>query len=147
MSRKKRNGIYGRLYADILTDPKFLELMTHGNSGRIAFGSYCLALAWSSLHKTDGFVPASALPTLHLTKAQAGLLVDCGLWQREGRDYQISGYLAANNSRAEIDALARKGEVNACHGRMKHGSACSCGAHQGAVTDLDTHRMGGKPSG
>lgn len=38
------------------------------------------AICWSVGQGTDGHIPAYALPSVHGTKADAGILVEVGLW-------------------------------------------------------------------
>ena len=67
-----------RLAAGFHQNPKVMEL-AHRRRHR-AIAVYCCALGWSCEQRTDGWIPVYALPAIHGTLADAGHLVDVGLW-------------------------------------------------------------------
>lgn len=128
MAKPKRSGRYGKLYADLLTDPKLAVLMS-GRNGHRALAVHALALAWCALHLTDGEIPRSVLPTLHGKPADADALVDAGLWEPTGNGWRIAKYADANLTKQDVAIRALEGQISRCAGWMKQGRTCSCGHH------------------
>jgi hypothetical protein len=55
-----------------------LELV-EGKKWRALF-VYLSSLAYCGVHETDGFIPDTALPFVHATRAEAQVLVSSGFW-------------------------------------------------------------------
>jgi len=53
---------------------------------------YIGGLAYSGMHGTDGFLPASCLPFVHGTKRNATDLVSVGLWVPTSGGWDINGW-------------------------------------------------------
>lgn len=79
-----------RLDCQFATNPKVLELVAEKRF-RAAF-VYVAALAYSGSHGTDGYLPATCLPFIHATKADANQLVDVGLWAPMPNGWSINGW-------------------------------------------------------
>jgi hypothetical protein len=126
---RKRSGRYGKLYADLLTDPKLTDLMS-GRNGHRALAVHALSLAWCSQHLTDGHIPASTLGVLWGKESDADALVTARLWKKAPGGWSICGYEEANLTRARVAELRQEGEINACKRWMtEKGKTCSCGHH------------------
>lgn len=127
---KKRAGRYGKVYSDLLTDPKVLALM-QARGGHRAFAVHAFALAWCALHLTDGHIPTSALSGLWGKRTDADNLVAAGLWEpdEDGDGWRIVGYGDANLTRLDVRVTSLKGQIDRCRGWITRGRDCSCGHH------------------
>jgi hypothetical protein len=97
-----------RLDTTLADHPKMLALM-EGKHHRAAL-AYILGLAYSGRHELDGFVPGSALPFIHATKADARALVDVGMWTLTTGGYQINGWSDFQVSNEETRARREKAQ-------------------------------------
>lgn len=79
-----------RLDTSLPTNPKVLELV-EAKRHKAAFGYVC-GITYAGLHGTDGFIPAGALPFIHVTKAEARQLVEVGLWVPVAGGWLINGW-------------------------------------------------------
>jgi hypothetical protein len=110
-----------RLDTQFASNPKILYLV-EDKKFRAAF-AWLASLAYAGAHGTDGFIPYSALTTLHCSKAEAKSLVDVGLWLECLGGWEINSWAEAQQSneetqlrkkRAKDAAMARwHGERNA----------------------------------
>lgn len=88
-----------RLDTQFPSNPKILYLI-EDKKFRAAF-VWTASLGYAGAHGTDGFVPASALPFLHATKADAKALVDVGLWNECIGGWEINSWAEFQPSSAE----------------------------------------------
>lgn len=102
------------------------ELLDHGkvfvagekigpNGPAIALGVYAVGLMWSNKHLTDGFIPNEVVRSLrHVAnpRAVAAALTAAGLWEKNGRGYQIHDFLEFGNPPAARIKARRKKEKN-----------------------------------
>lgn len=79
-----------RLDCSFPSNPKVLELVA-ANRHKAAFGYVC-GLTYAGNHGTDGFIPATALVFLHITRKEATQLVDVGLWVPVSGGWEINGW-------------------------------------------------------
>lgn len=79
-----------RLDTQFPSNPKVLDLI--GRKQQPAAFAYLCSLAYSGMHGTDGFIPESALPFIHATKAIANQLVSVGLWYPAPGGWGINGW-------------------------------------------------------
>jgi hypothetical protein len=117
-----------RLDAGIASHDKTLYVMgTRG--GHRAMAVYMFGLAWSGGHGTDGHIPAAALPMLHGTKADAHLLTQAGLWDKDGDGWTIRNYErrqeSSEISEAKRSQAAAAGRKSGCR-RRGHPAGCTC---------------------
>lgn len=103
-----------RLDTQFASNPKVLALV-EDKRFKAAFAYVC-SLGYSGVHGTDGYLPASCLPFLHATRADAGHLVEVGLWAPAPGGWEINGWSDFQESseetqrrkeRAQKGALAR----------------------------------------
>jgi hypothetical protein len=103
-----------RLDTQFPTNPKILYLV-EDKKFRAAF-VWTASLAYAGSHGTDGFIPTSALPFLHGTKADAKALVEVGLWREVDGGWEINSWAefqptsdeqAERKRRAQAAAMAR----------------------------------------
>lgn len=59
-------------------NPKFLQLIEDKQWRAVT--NYWAGLGWSGAQGQAGYVPAFALPMVHASKREAGLLSEVGLW-------------------------------------------------------------------
>lgn len=118
-----------RLDANIGSHDKVLSLLSDPSGKKWqAFSSYCVALAWSGGHGTDGRVPFAALNYIHGNAATARLLVKYGLWREIVTGFEIVNYA----ERQELDVIAEaKRAARSASGRKAacerwHGKDCGC---------------------
>jgi hypothetical protein len=127
---KKRPGRYGKLYADLLSDEKLLDLMQRRAAGKSAFAVHALALAWQALHLKDGFISPHVLEgALYGTRSDANALVKCGLWSEVPGGWEIHGYAEANLTKADVALRSLQGRIDICRRYMREGKPCSCEHH------------------
>lgn len=93
-----------------------------------ALASYVCALGWAGGQGTDGYLPATALPFFHATKATARALVKHALWEEAIGGWRIRNFeerqeLAAVSAgkRAAAQVAGRKANCVRHHGR-----SCGC---------------------
>lgn len=79
-----------RLDTQLPSNPKLLELVARKQQA--AAFAYVCSLAYSGMHGTDGFIPETALPFVHGTKAIANQLVAVGLWIPAPGGWDINGW-------------------------------------------------------
>lgn len=79
-----------RLETALPTNPKILLLVE--DKAFQAIAAYVFGLSYCGAQGTDGFVPRAALPFLHARKADAGRLVDAGLWLEVAGGWEINGW-------------------------------------------------------
>jgi hypothetical protein len=73
--------------------------------GWAAMGLHCWSISYSDFHRTDGFVPIGAWPSLPGTRQAVHTLQTMGLWEPVVGGYMVHDYLDYNRSRADIEAL------------------------------------------
>jgi len=116
-----------RLDTNINQHDKILTLLAHKDGHRAA-AVYMFGLAWSGQTESDGHIPDVALPMLHGAARHAQMLVDVGLWQRNGNGYIIPNW-ADRQEMSEVSSAKHKaaqiaGRKGAC---MKHHKQpCGC---------------------
>lgn len=79
-----------RLETALPTNPKILALVE--DKAYQAISAYVCALSYCGAQGTDGFIPRAALPFIHARKADAGRLVDVGLWVECAGGWDINGW-------------------------------------------------------
>ena len=81
--------------------PKLAEL---GELTPAAGWLHVCALCYSARYLTDGRIPGGQVPRLMAsdTKPLVEVLLEVGLWERDGTGYQIHDYLDYNPSRAQV---------------------------------------------
>lgn len=79
-----------RLDTQLPSNPKVLELVARKQQP--AAFSYVCSLAYAGMHGTDGFIPITALPFVHATRAIANHLVAAGLWIAVPGGWDINGW-------------------------------------------------------
>jgi hypothetical protein len=92
------------LKTDFHDNPKILALGWDG------MGLYAWGISYCDAQLTDGFVPASALPSVPRLKQAVAVLLHHERWTPArgygGQDgYVIHDYLEHNRSRAQVEAL------------------------------------------
>ena len=106
--------LWVRLDCAMPSNPKILALI-EAKRFKAAFGYLC-ALTYAGQHGTDGFIPASALPFIHMTRADANHCADAGLFEvvpggwdiNDWHEFQMSNSeTQARKQRARDAALAR----------------------------------------
>src|SRR5262245_65962705 len=81
------------------------------NGPAIALGFYAIGLMWANKHLTDGFLPSAVVKGFkHVTRplSVAEALTRAGLWERNGRGFQIHDFLAFGNPPAKRIKAKRK---------------------------------------
>lgn len=76
-----------RLDTQFPSNPKVLELVA-AKRWRALF-VYVSSLAYCGVHETDGYLPDTALPFIHATRAEANTLVDAGFWHPEPGGWSV----------------------------------------------------------
>lgn len=79
-----------RLDTQLPSNPKVLELAA-SRQWRAAF-VYVASLAYCGQHGTDGFIPPTAFPFIHATKADAAALVHVGLWNLAPNGWEVNDW-------------------------------------------------------
>lgn len=90
---------------DLVTEhPKFLGLTDR------AKWVWVQALCWCSRQRTDGFMPAEAIPQIapRSTASTTQELVKAGLWERRNGGYQIHDFLDYQPSQADLEERQRQ---------------------------------------
>lgn len=115
---------WARLDVNIATHDKILDLMDrHGRQKGRALGfGYLCALGYAVGHATDGEVPFSALPIVHLTRPEAYLLVDAGLFELDQRGFLIHNFAERQQSNAVSEQKSFIAQRAACI--RHHGPDC-----------------------
>lgn len=100
-----------RLDTQFATNPKVLYLV-EDRKFRALHGYIC-GLGYSGVHGTAGFIPAAALPFLHMTRRDADDLVAVGLWVSRPGGYEINDYAAFQGLDAEAQERSAKARAAA----------------------------------
>ena len=115
-----------RLETGLPDHPKMLSLIA-GKKQKAAL-AYVFGLAYCGRHELDGFIPASALPVIHATKADAMALCEIGFWHARPGGYEINDwaeYQPTNEStRMKRELLAKESAHANCV--RWHGKECGC---------------------
>ena len=111
-----------RLESGIAHHPKILDLIER-KAHRAALG-YVFGLTYCGAQETDGYIPAAALPLIHVTKKDAEHLIDVGLWEPAVRGYTVRGWLEYQPSKAVWDSKREAGRKGACS--RWHAEGCTC---------------------
>lgn len=92
----------------------------HGNrkirrawkQSRAAVGLHVLAITFCAQQETDGHVDddwlEGVLPAVREREQVVGVLVEHGLWHRNGDGFVLNDYLAYNPSKAQLDAKRQR---------------------------------------
>jgi hypothetical protein len=91
-----------------------------------AFRTFAGALMWSAEQGTDGLVPKRSLRLLHPDGADQPAideLLRCGLWDRDGDDYQVRDWPLTQSLAADVARLREQNRTRqkALRDRKKHG--------------------------
>lgn len=118
-----------RLDSGIASHDKTLALLNDPSPRRWqAMASYMFGLGWSGEHGTDGFIPVTALPFIHGTKATAALLVKHGFWTSTEGGWRVRNF-AIRQELAVVTAAKKEaqriGALKANCNRW-HGANCTC---------------------
>ena len=115
-----------RLDTGLPDHPKVLELI-ESKKHRAAL-AFVFGLAYSGRHETDGFVPKSALPFLHATRADAVALVEARLWHYADGGYQINDWEeyqpTSEVSKVRLASLRQAARKGGC--AKNHEPGCEC---------------------
>ena len=84
-------------------------------------GLWTLSGTWCAKELTDGRVPAHMIDELACTKAQAELLVECGLWAHAPGGYVFIGWEKYQPTRAKVEADRKREADRKAAYRMSHG--------------------------
>ena len=116
-----------RLDSSIYAHDKILRLMAKRGGDRAA-ALYMFGLAYSGDHATDGRISDVVVPMIHGTDKHAQMLVDVGLWERNGSGYVIRNWADRQELAAITEAKHRAkqtaGKKGACV--KNHGPDCGC---------------------
>ena len=107
-----------RLDTQFATNPKVLYLV-EDKKFRALHGYIC-GLGYSGVHGTAGFIPAAALPFLHMTKRDAEDLVAVGLWVSRPGGYEVNDYAAFQG--LDTEAQERSAKARAAANIRWHGA-------------------------
>lgn len=106
-----------RLDTTIADHPKMLALI-EGKKHKAAL-AYILGITYSGRHELDGYIPRTALPFLHASKADADALVSVGMWHATNGGWQINGWadfqISSEDSRKRKEK-AQKAALKRWHG-------------------------------
>ncbi len=96
-------------------------------AGRDARDLYLASLAYCAGQLTDGFVPAEALPLLHVMagiandKQIASKLLSTGLWEASDNGYIVHDYLKYNPTKEQVEITREaRAEAGSRGGRAKY---------------------------
>lgn len=92
---------WGRIDDGFYDHPKLDRL---GKDRLSAVGLHWLAVSWSNRWLTDGAITRERVTKLGGTPRLADVLVDAGLWDRDGDGYRIHDFLEFNESKADVEA-------------------------------------------
>lgn len=84
-------------------------------------GLWTLSGTWCAKELTDGRVPFHMIEELACTRAQADLLVDCGLWSKAPDGYVFIGWEKYQPTRAKVEAERKKEAERKANYRMSRG--------------------------
>lgn len=79
-----------RLETSLPDHPKVLTLIDARKYRAVM--AYVLGLSYCGRHELDGYIPKSALPFIHATKADAEALCTVGLWRPTQQGWEINGW-------------------------------------------------------
>ena len=106
-----------RLDTTIADHPKMLALI-EGKKHKAAL-VYILGITYSGRHELDGYIPRTALPFLHASKADADALVAVGMWRATNGGWEINGWsdfqISSEDSRRRREK-AQKAALTRWHG-------------------------------
>jgi hypothetical protein len=126
-----------RLDTGIASHDKTLALLNDPSPKRWqAMASYMFGLGWSGEHGTDGFIPATALPFIHGSKATATLLVRYGFWADAAGGWRIRNF-ATRQELAVVTAAKKEAQrVGALKANCNrwHGPSCHCWQDRAAIS-------------
>lgn len=93
--------------------------------GRSALVVYVTGLCYAGEQGTEGFIPRTAMPYLHATKADVQQLVEVGLWHEvNGIGWQVNDWADYQPSTTEAAARSARAKWLAC--RRWHADDCGC---------------------
>jgi len=95
-----------RVDVNIKDHDKILNLLEQDNGRAIAF-SYVCALAYSTGAGTDGFVPFRAVPIIHATEEEMGVMRDAGLVKPHPKGWEIVNF-ARRQATAEAKEITKE---------------------------------------
>jgi hypothetical protein len=126
-----------RIDTGIASHDKTLGLLADPSPKRWqAISSYMFGIAWSGEHGTDGFIPTTALPFIHGTKATANLLMQYGFWEPVAQGWRIHNFETRQELTVVTAAKKEAQRVGALMANCKrwHGDSCGCWRDRAAVT-------------
>lgn len=119
--------LWVRLDTNISQHDKMLTLLSQ-REGHRAAAVYMFGLAWCGLAESDGHIPTVVVPMIHGTQRHAEMLVQAGLWERNGNGYNIPNWAERQElteiTEAKIKAKQMAGKKGACI--KNHGTDCGC---------------------
>ena len=83
-------------------------------------GLWTLSGTWCAKELTDGRVPDHMIEELACTKAQADLLVECGLWSKAPGGYVFVGWEKYQPTREKVEADRKREADRKANYRMSH---------------------------
>jgi hypothetical protein len=128
-------------------DDQFFTHPKVQRAGRDARDLFLVGLTYCANHRTDGIVPAEALPLLAFMagipdgEAAARKLVEVHLWEEGATGYAVHQYLEYNPSREKIEETRQhRAEAGSKGGKAAHSkreAICSDFASAGLDTDVE----------
>jgi len=125
--------VWARLADELIDHQKIFAAgkLLGKNGPGIALGFYVVTLLWSNRHLTDGHVPIDIIKSFpHVADPAkvAEALVTAGLFERNGKGYQIHDFTEFGNPTAagikekrRRDMLRKRHEREAHESEQKHG--------------------------
>lgn len=106
-------------------DDRFHSHRKVRQAGLEATGLFARALSYAAAEASDGHIEDAWVEEAAGKRAGklAALLVEAGLWERNGTGFFIHDWLAYNPSRTEADALAKKKQEAGKRGGEKKAGA------------------------
>jgi hypothetical protein len=105
--------MFSRLYDELIDHRKvFVAGELIGENGpAIALGFYAVGLMWSNKHLTDGVLPIAVVKNFRHVEHPAAIadaLVQAGLWDKNGKGFQIHDFADVNPKAARVKAKRRQ---------------------------------------
>jgi len=114
--------------------PKLLK------AGPTAGWLWVCGLAYCSRHLTDGTIPAEAVPTMGVPKAQDSVarLLRVGLWEETPTGYHVHDYHQYQPSRTQVETRRQRTAERVAKWKETHGYACDSTVTNGVGNAVTT---------
>lgn len=121
---------------DSLADhPKVVSLQEH-KQWKGALALWTLAGAWCSKHLTDGVVPRAIVTRLGCSHAEAGALVQSGLWELDAEGaYRFHDWISRNPTREKVESEREATKKRVAEHRLKRVSNTVTGIVSNELSD------------